>query len=152
MCSTSAESFHEGVEFSFKSLTENSTSEWIPLMYFARTSDLNEADGKSSPIFIAENVSNPIGNGFFELRGYRVPYIITNRGQHSISLCRDESVLKHPLQFRWLQTASQVENIISDVVLLDNVTIDLREGTLSASLIEDAFDNPTSSKYVFTLT
>lgn len=149
-CNASTESFHEGVEVSFRSTTAKSTGEWIPITYFVSpfVSDISD-DGKSqTAIPLTNSMLNGI-NGTFVLREYRVPYTIANGQYHSISLCGDPDIFQQPLQFRWLQTSSQIKDGIKGVVLLDSISISLHKGTLSASMFEDNFDVYTSSQYVF---
>lgn len=124
------------------------TGEWIPLMYYASTSNPGNMSEAPSPISLSKNISDDINvtHGNFMLRGYSVPYVIESRGHHTISLCNDESVLQHPLQFRWLQTVLQVNNGISDVIVLDNITITVHNGTEHAILYEDDFDRRNSSE------
>lgn len=139
-------SFNEGVELSFKITTGSgcSTSEWIPLMYFApMIADQSDNSENSPPISVAGDITNKTA-GSFILRGYTVPYVITKKGQHSISLCGDEKIFKNPLQFQWLQTASQQSAGIRDVVLLDNITISLLKEDLSGPLFNDDFQNQSS--------
>ena len=83
-------------------------------------------------------------NGNFNLRGYNVAYTIQTETassyNYSISMCGGGDILQHTLQFRWLQNSYQVQPVIKDVVLLDNVTIRLKNSTHYAILLEDCFD------------
>lgn len=140
--------FHEGVELSFRNIKENVTGEWIPLMYYASNSNPGNISEAQSPISLAENIPDDINitHGNFTLRGYSVPYVIESGGKHTISLCKDETVLRYPLQFRWLQTSLQVHDGISDVIVLDNITISVHSGTQRVTLYEDDFDHQNSSE------
>lgn len=146
-CNASTDSFHEGVEVSFRSLVENSMGEWIPVMYLV-SPYMGDSSETQSPISLTKNAPNGT-SGSFLLRGYKVPYATANDGRHSVSLCRDSHVLQNPLQFRWLQTSSQSIDGYKHVVLLDNITIGIHNGSLSASMFEEHFDVHTSPQYVF---
>lgn len=85
--------------------------------------------------------------GNFTLRGYNVPYVIETEAKsyymYNVSICR-EGILQYPFQLRWLQTSYQEGDGMSDVVMLDNVAVSVRNGTDYAPLLEDCFDNQTS--------
>ena len=126
--------FSEGAELSFRSVLEDGATDWIPLMFFAPTLEINQPYVWLIPTKLSGN------NGNFTLRGYDVAYTIQNKPyNYSISMCGGD-LLRRPLQFRWLQNAYQVHPVIRDVVLLDNVTIRLKNSTHYAVLLEDCFD------------
>ena len=129
--------FSEGAELSFRSVLENgTTTDWIPLMFFAPNLKITQPYVR---LILHGN------NGNFNLRGYNVAYTIQNETarsyNYSISMCGGDILcMRCPLQFRWLQNAYQVQPVIRDVVLLDNVTIRLKNSTHYAILLEDCFD------------
>ena len=85
-------------------------------------------------------------SGSFTLRGYNVTYTIQSQNisyNYNISMCGGD-ILQHPLQFRWLQNAYQVHPIVRDVVLMDNVTVRVKNSTHYAMLLEDCFDYQNS--------
>ena len=129
---------------------ENGTGEWVPLMYYASNSNLGDINnGAQSPISLAENIPDDVNitRGNFTLRGYDVPYVIESGGRHTISLCnRDGSIFQYPLQFRWLQTSIQEHADISDVIVLDNISVSVHNGTQKATLFEDDFNHQNSSE------
>ena len=127
--------FSEGAELSFRSVLEDgTTTDWIPLMFFAPNLEINQPFVWLIPTKLRGN------NGNFTLRGYNVTYtIITSSYNYNVSICGSD-ILRRPLQFRWLQNAYQVHPIIRDVVLLDNVTIRLKNSTHYAILLEDCFE------------
>lgn len=136
------ESFHEGLELSFRSLTENGPREWTPLMYYSSNSTQqdNNFNIGSSSIRIIDSTGD-----ILTLRGYSVPYIIQTRGHYNASLCGgEEDVFQYPLQFRWLQTAFQFDNVIRDVIVLDNVSISLCYDDQCTTLLVDDFDSQDS--------
>ena len=106
-------------------------------MFFAPTLEINQPYVWLIPSKLHGN------NGNFTLRGYNVSYTIQSEShssyKYSISMGGGD-ILQRPLQFRWLQNAYQVRPIIRDVVLLDNVTIRLKNSTHYAVLLEDCFD------------
>ena len=131
--------FSEGVELSFKrKLEDGTTSEWIPLMYITNSLEINQAHVWLIPSELSG------GSGKFSLRGYNVTYTIQSESSsssyhYSVSMCGDD-ILQHPLQFRWLQNAYQVHFFVRDVVLLDNVSVRVKNSTHYAVLLEDCFD------------
>ena len=130
--------FSEGAELSFRSVLEDgSTTDWIPLMFFAPTLEITQPYVWLIPTKLRGN------NGNFNLRGYNVAYTIQSETassyNYSISMCGGD-ILRRPLQFRWLHNSYQVHPAIRDVVLLDNVTIRLKNSTHYAILLEDCFD------------
>ena len=133
------DTFHEGVELSFRSVTGSATREWVPLMFFTSKSDLGDKSGLHS-ISLTDSVTN--GNSFM-LRGYRVPYVVGNGGHYNVSFC---SGAQHPLEFRWLQTSSEVNGGFSDVVMLDNISITVHNRTHDATLFENDFDHQNSTE------
>ena len=122
-------------------LEDGTTTDWIPLKFFATTLNIFEPH-----IGIIQSDSNLTGDnlGQFTLRGYRFNYIIQNQSDdnfhHSISLCGGD-ILQQPLQFRWLQNSYQRGYLVRDVVLLDNVTVRVKNGTHYAVLLQDSFDS-----------
>ena len=140
----SVEDFSEGVELSFRTISEDGTiSEWIPLMYFASSLELNQPHVWLIPSKLTGN------SGQFILRGYHVAYTIQSQDNYNyhynISMCGGD-ILQRPLQFRWLQTSYQLDYIVRDIVLLDNVTVRLKNSTHYAVLLEDCFDYQNSIK------
>ena len=127
--------FNEGVELSYRSLTENRAGEWVPLAYYVD----NSVQFESHDIVISENISR--SDHEIVIRGYTVPYTHQSRGHHSVTLCEGD-IVKYPLQFRWLQTSRHLQDIIRDAVLLDNVFISAQNVTLLA----DNFDSHTGIK------
>ena len=117
------DSFDEGVEFSFRNLN-SSSREWIPLMFFT------SRDRRDESINIGRvNTSS----SRVQIRGYSVLYnsAIANDASRSLdvnlSICGSEivqsnGVFNH-IQFRWLQTVTQIARSNRDRVLLDNVEI-----------------------------
>ena len=145
----SIDSFHEGVELSFRSLVEDgedttqSDSDWVPLVYFASNLNLDTDDTISlvEKNTLLENETQ----GNFMLRGYSVPYVIASRGQRHVTLCSGADLLDHPVELRWLQTSSLINrNITEDVIMLDNIGIRLQNSSHYASLFDENFDNQTS--------
>ena len=131
--------FNEGVELSFRKLMEGGPGEWIPLMFFANLSTNTQPYIKLPSIGKINNTST---NGTFILRRYNLTYVIENENHHyNISVC-GESVLQYPLQFRWLQSSYQVNATKKDIVMLDNVTVSVRNSTHTAQLLKDCFDGP----------
>ena len=116
--------------------------EWIPLMYFAKSSDINQSFIK---LPFEQTINRDSASGDFTLRGYSVPYVIQNGNYYNVSLCGN-SIFQHPLQFRWLHTSYQEKRFTGDVVMLDNVTINVWNCTHSVVLLEDNFDNQSSVK------
>lgn len=131
--------FSEGVELSFKRKLEESdgtTSEWIPLIYITNSLEINQAHVWLIPSKLSGS------SGKFSLRGYNVTYTIQSASSsyhYSVSMCGGD-ILQRPLQFRWLQNAYQVNYSVRDVVLLDNVTVRVKNSTHYAVLLEDCFD------------
>jgi hypothetical protein len=130
--------FSEGAELSFRSILEDgTTTDWIPLMFFAPTLEINQPYVWLIPSKLRGNSGN------FTLRGYNMAYTIQSEAtanyKYSVSMCGGD-ILQRPLQFRWLQNAYQVHPVIRDVVLLDNVTVRLKNSTHYAVLLEDCFD------------
>ena len=130
--------FSEGAELSFRSVLEDgATTDWIPLMFFAPTLEITQPYVRLIPTKLCGN------NGNFTLRGYNVAYTIqkdtTSSYNYSISMCGGD-ILRRTLQFRWLHNSYQVHPAIRDVVLLDNVTVRLKNSTHYAVLLEDCFD------------
>ena len=128
------------MELSFKSVPEEfeDSGEWIPLKFFARESTTTQPHIQL-PSQSETSIKMDLVQGNFTLRGYNVNYVIENENSYTVSLC-GENVLRHPLQFRWLQNSYQVDNIIRDVVMLDNVTVRVRNSTHEAWLLQDCFD------------
>lgn len=135
--------FREGVELSFRSLTEEGHGEWIPLMYIANLS-------RTTQPFVelpSENIAGDSNSGDFTLRGYNVPYVIQNGDYYTynISICGND-IFQHQLQFRWLHSSYQVGDFIRDVVLLDNITVSVQNSTHYTVLLQDCFDGQNSIK------
>lgn len=142
--------FYEGVELSFRSLREDQEGlgQWIPLLYV--TADLpNRSQAQLSPLSFESNVDDATS---IILRGYSVPYIVSNEADSyvNVSICgqnADDELFQYALQFRWLQSSRQVgSSIQSDVILLDNVTVSLRNGTHEVRLLEESFDDTNFAK------
>lgn len=128
--------FREGVELSFRSVTEEGADEWIPLKFIANLT------AKTQPLIklpSETDIASGSTKGTFTLRGYNVTYVIENQTHYNMSVC-GERLLQHPLQLRWLHSSYQVGNKIRDVVILDNVTVSLRNSTHHAQLLQDCFD------------
>ena len=106
------EGFSEGVELSVK----RNNGEWIPLMFFAPPSEIEEPFINLSKHTDSERP--------FTLRGYTVPYIIQaeNIRNYNISICRND-IFTDRLQFRWLQTSYQRGESAQDVVVLENIIV-----------------------------
>lgn len=130
------DNIHEGVELSFRSLSEDKAGEWIPLMYYTIQST------KSQPLYIELPSLETNSSKNFILRSYRVPLIHNNegRGRYNVSICGKE-IFQNPLQFRWLQTSYQEDNLTRDTVLLDNIVILVRNNSQYAVLLEDCFNS-----------
>lgn len=130
----------EGIELSFRSMMEDGPGEWIPLLYFTRPSNTTLL---SSIELLPGHLEKMDGN--FILRGYRVPYMIETqtKSYYNVSICGEE-ILPNPFQLRWLQTSYQEGENMSDVVMFDNVTVSVTNGTYYTILLEDCFDNQTS--------
>ena len=129
----SVDTFNEGVELSVR---ESATTDWMPLMYITGKSYGDESSGLD-PISITERVDSES----FLLRGYSVPYVVSSGGRYNVSFC---SSFQHPLEFRWLQTSSEADEGVRDVILLDNITITVRNSTHSGTLFNDDFDRQNS--------
>ena len=126
------------MELAFRSVLEDgTTTDWIPLMFIAPKLKLDQAHVWLIPTQLSGN------SGIFALRGYNVTYIIqsenNNNYHYNISICGGD-VLQHPLQFRWLQNAYQVHAVVRDVVLMDNITVRVKNSTHYAVLLEDCFE------------
>ena len=136
------DSVQEGIELSLRSMTEDGPGEWIPLLYFTRQSNTTPP---SSIELLPGQLETSSVDGNFTLRGYRVPYMIETqtKSYYNVSIC-GEGILENPFQFRWLQTSYQEGENMSDVVMLDNVTVSVTNGTYYTILLEDCFDNQTS--------
>ena len=110
-------------------------------MYFANSLKINQPHVWLIPTQLSGN------SGQFTLRGYQVNYTVqtpNNYDYHySISMCGGD-ILQRPLQFRWLQSSYYVDNKIRDAVLLDNVTVRVKNCTHYAVLLEDCFDHQDS--------
>ena len=144
----SIDSFHEGVELSFRSLVKNeeymtqSDGEWVPLIYFA--SNLNLTADNIISLVENNTLSNKTG-GSFMLRGYTVPYIITSKGSHRVTLCSEADLLDYPLEFRWLQTSSlSNRSTAEDIILLDNISISLQNASHFTSLFDEEVNDQNS--------
>ena len=138
----SADDFSEGVELSFRrTLEDGTTSEWIPLMYFASFLKITQPHVWLIPSELPSN------SGQFTLRGYHVNYTVQAQNDYDyhydISMCGGD-ILQRPLQFRWLQNSYQQRHILRDAVLLDNVTVRMKNSTHYAVLLEDCFDYQNS--------
>ena len=133
------DSFSEGVELSFRrTLEDGRVSEWIPLMYITSTLEISESQPHVR--LIPSELRGDAGK--FTLRGYNVTYDIQgddSNYHYCISMCGGDT-LQHTLQFRWLQSAYQIQHIVRDVVLLDNVTVQVKNSTHYAMLLNDCFD------------
>ena len=108
------EDFSEGVELSVR----RNQGEWIPLMFFASTSMMEEP-------FI--NLPKDSTKSTITLRGYTVPYdILAEKASNSISvnICQsDIDIFTGRLQFRWLQSSYQRSKSVRDVVILEDITV-----------------------------
>ena len=137
--------FSEGVELSFRrTLEDGTTSDWIPLMYITSSLMITQPHVWLIPSELSSSSDK------FTLRGYNVTYIIQSSGStyhYSVSMCGGD-ILQHPLQFRWLQNSNHVDPIARDVVLLDNVSVRVMNGTHYAAMLEDCFDYHNSLMYV----
>ena len=138
--------FSEGVELSFRILEDGTTSDWIPLMYITRSLMINQPH-----VWLIPSDHELRGSsGIFTLRGYNVTYTIQSSGSsyhYSVSMCGGD-ILQHPLQFRWLQSSYHVVANARDVVLLDNVSVRVKNGTHYAAMLEDCFDYHNTLMYV----
>ena len=148
-CESTIDTFHEGVELSVRRVIDNiSDTEWIPLLYITRSSSLSNNEGESQTSISITNDDNitHMRNGSFVLRGYTVPYLITNGSRQLVSLC-GEGILEDRLQLRWLQMSRQypLEQGESDVIILDNITISVYRGHQPTSLFEENFDDTLST-------
>ena len=148
----SIDSFHEGVELSFRSVVKDEEfedvtlpdNEWIPLMYFT-SNQLNIDDDSAISLVENETLSNET-RGSFMLRGYSTPYAVASKGRHRVTLCGEADLLDYPMEFRWLQTSSlDNRNITEDVVVLDNISISLQNSSHYASLFDGGFEEDPSS-------
>ena len=114
--------FDEGVEFSFRNLN-SSRREWIPLMFFTF---VNNRGGQI-------NIGDTTSSSRVQIRGYSVLYDSTIANDASrplnvtLSICGSEIVQSNGtfnhIQFRWLQTVTQIADPNRDRVLLDDVEI-----------------------------
>ena len=114
--------FDEGVEFSFRNLN-SSRREWIPLMFFTF---VNNRGGQI-------NIGDTTSSSRVQIRGYSVLYdsTIANNASRpldvNLSICDSEIVQSNGtfnhIQFRWLQTVTQIADPNRDRVLLDDVEI-----------------------------
>ena len=135
------DNIQEGVELSFKSIVEGSPGEWIPLAFFTKQSDITL---QPSIELLSELLHSTTSS--FILRGYRITYILASnpKNWYSVSICGD-GILEYPLQLRWLQTSYQEEEFNtsppSDVIILDNVLVSVRNGTDYAILLQETFSN-----------
>ena len=143
----SIDSFHEGVELSFRSTIEDEDmagQEWIPLMYITGSSNLDD----DTISLVKSDTLTDKRRGNFMLRGYSVPYVIASSGKHQyrVTLCKeDASFLEYPMVFRWLQTSSMMNrSITEDIVMLDDISISLQNSSHYASLFEQSFDDQNS--------
>ena len=129
--------FSEGVELSFRrTLDDGTTSDWIPLMYITSSLLITQPYVWLIPYELRGS------SGIFTLRGYDITYIIqsSSSGYHyDISMCSGD-ILQYPLQFRWQQNAFQLHFFVRDVVLMDNVSVRVKNGTHYAVLFEDCFN------------
>ena len=126
--------FREGMELSFRSMTREGPGEWIPLMYFA-----NSANTKELYVDLPPNSEMSIdGSSTFILRGYNITYVIDDENSYNVWVC-GENVIHHPLQFRWRHNSYQLIGI-KDVIVIDNVTVRVRNSTHEAQLLQDCFD------------
>ena len=128
------------MELSLRNVIDGKPQDWIPLMFFVTAL---EKEGPSFFSLTDENFSEAQGN--FTLRGYRVPYVNTTDDRYTISVCGSE-VLEHPMQFRWVHNSLQrpddgTINEPKDVIMLDNVTVTLRNDTHGGLLFEDCFED-----------
>ena len=145
----SIDSFHEGVELSFRNLVKSeedmtqSDEEWVPLIYF--TSNLNLTAGNLISLVENNTLSNET-RGNFMLRGYSVPYVITSKGSHRVTLCSSEAdLLDYPLELRWLQTSSiSNRSTAEDIIMLDNISIRLQNASHFASLFDEEVNDQNS--------
>ena len=136
------DTIQEGMELSFRTTIEGGPTEWIPLLFITKTSDTTQPP----LIELLPSLYNT-STSSFTLRGYRIPYVLESETEnyYNVSICGD-GILEYPLQLRWLQTSYQdldSDVIMSDVIILDNVTVSLRNGTHYATLLQDCFDDQT---------
>ena len=127
--------FSEGVEFSYRTLSDSDSGPWIPLRFFSATSNITEP-------FI-ELLEKEPDSDTFTLRGYRVPHTVQSNisnSSYSVTICGIS--FNGEFQFRWLHTSYQRNNAIEDVVMLDNINVRARNcnSTFSGNLLTDDFD------------
>ena len=131
----------EGVELSFRNIVEGNPREWIPLAFFTK-----QSNNTLQPFIELLSELLYTDTNSFILRGYRITYVLVSQPKswYSVSICGD-GILEYPLQLRWLQTSYQEEEFNTstptDVVILDNVTVGVRNGTDYALLLQDTFSN-----------
>lgn len=89
------------------------------------------------------SITDRVDSDSFLLRGYRVPYVVSSGGHYNVSFCTS---FQHPLEFRWLQTSSEVDKGVSDVILLDNILVTVHNSTHNGTLFNDDFDRQNSIK------
>ena len=131
------EDFREGMELSFRNMTQEGLGEWIPLVYFANCLNTTERFVELPPNS-EESIRGSSTHGRFILRGYNITYVIDDENSYNVSVC-GENVIHHPLQFRWRHSSFQVDGI-KDVIVIDNVTMRVRNNTHEAKLLQDCFD------------
>ena len=128
--------FREGMELSFRSITQEGPGEWTPMMYFANntktTQPFIQLDSEMS-------IDRKSTHGWFILRGYNISYVIDDENSYNVSVC-GENVVHHPLQFRWHHSSYQEGDISRDVIVIDNVTVRVRNSTHEAQLLQDCFE------------
>ena len=130
--------FREGMELSFRSMTQEGPGEWIPLMYFANRSNSMELLVELPPNS-EQSIDMSSTRGRFILRGYNISYVIDDENSYNVSVC-GENVVHHPLQFRWLHNSYQLIGI-KDVIVIDNITVRVRNSTHEGQLLQDCFDD-----------
>ena len=131
------EGYREGMELSFRSLTDGGPGEWIPLMFYTRLPE------PGPPFLNLTDESFTDTGGNITMRGYLVPYLNATDERYSVSVC-GSGTLEHPLQFRWLQNSFEGHDNISepkDVIMLDNVTVTVTNETHTRLLLAECFED-----------
>ena len=114
-------------------------SHWIPLHFFPAGNNDDQIRVPFGPINITDST--------VVIRGYDVPYTFQNSNQSlsvNWSVC-GEMFVRDGLQFRWLQTTSIDQRVITrDCVTIDDLSISLaHKDQTTVSLVSEDFRNGT---------
>ena len=115
------DSFDEGLEVSFRQLNGN----WIPIGFYSEHNSTN----RNHEISLGD-----INDGQLTIRGYPVTFTVAESQSNNEAIIRlcGENVFGPETEdelfqwrFRWLQTALKDDNDDTDVIHIDNITIDV---------------------------